>query len=147
VGRPVSITLGDGSEHAAAFSPDGRFVAYAAGEAGLYNVYVVPFPDVGSAKWAVSTSGGSEPVWSRDGREIFHRTLQGDLMAVPVRTSPTFSMGTPRVLFPADAYRSFINHRQYDVSPDGQRFIMLRPVSGEFAQWVIALDFLTELRQ
>jgi serine/threonine-protein kinase len=143
---PIVVAGTSGQEHAPAFSPDSRFLAYTAEESGLYNVYVVPFPDVGSARWAVSTMGGSEPVWSHDGRELFHRTLAGDLVAVPVSTSPTFSMGTPRVLFPAGEYRSYLNHRQYDVSPDGQRFLMLRAVSGELPQWIIALDFLDEVR-
>jgi hypothetical protein len=128
------------------FSPDGRFIAYTSNEAGLYDVYVVPFPDVASGKWAVSTGGGSEPVWSRDGRELFYRTMEGGLVVVPVSTTSTFSMGAPRVLFSAAEYRAYLNHRMYDVAPDGQRFIMLRQVSDENAQWIIALDFLDEVR-
>jgi hypothetical protein len=97
------------------------------------------------AQRAVSTGGGSEPVWSRDGRELFHRTLGGDMVVVPVSTSPTFSTGSPRTLFPAGGYRAHLNHRQYTVSPDAQRFLMIRALSGERTQWIMALDFFNEL--
>jgi serine/threonine-protein kinase len=143
---PIAVAATDARELAPVFSPDGRFIAYTSNEAGLYDVYVVPFPDAASGKWAVSTGGGSEPVWSRDGRELFYRTMEGGLVVVPVSTTSTFSMGAPRVLFSAAEYRAYLNHRMYDVAPDGQRFIMLRQVSDENAQWIIALDFLDEVR-
>jgi len=146
-GYTVIVAGSDGHERAPSFSPDGRFVAYTSNESGFYEVYVASFPDVASGKWVVSSGGGAEPVWSRDGRELFHRTMDGNMVAVPVSLTPTFSMGTRRILFSDRDYRAHLNHRQYDVTADGQRFLMLRAVSGEMAQWVMVLDFFSELRR
>ena len=79
-------------------SPDGRWMAYTSDESGQYEVYVRPFPEVEKGKWQVSTSGGDSPLWSRDGRELLYRS--GDaVMAVSVKTEPTFSLETPKTLF------------------------------------------------
>jgi serine/threonine protein kinase/Tol biopolymer transport system component len=101
----------------ARFSPDGRTVAYVTDETGADEVYVRPFPGPGRAS-RVSTSGGEFPVWSRDGKELFFVT-KDKLMSVPVRSSPSFEAGTPVALFevPGDI-------GGFDVSPDGQRFIV-----------------------
>ncbi len=78
-------------EWVAQFSPDGRFVAYCSNESGQYEVQVQPFPE-GRGKWQVSTSGGGQPRWSKDGKELFY--VEGDmLIAVAVRTTPSFSSG------------------------------------------------------
>ena len=79
-------------------SPDGRWMAYTSDESGKYEVYVRPFPEVDKGRWQVSTSGGDSPLWSPDGRELFYRN--GDaVMAVSVKTDPTFSLETPKTLF------------------------------------------------
>jgi hypothetical protein len=111
-----------------AFSPDGRWLAFSSDESGRTEVYVVPFPDVGSARWAVSMQGGSDPLWSRRGDELFYRDATDRIVSVSVKTAPTFSPGVSRVLFSASAYASYPGHRQFDVSPDGRRFVMLLPV-------------------
>ena len=103
-------------------SPDARFVAYESNESDRYEVYVQPFPD-GGAKWQVSTNGGSQPRWHGDGKEIFY--VEGDtLMAVSVATSPVFSPGAAQPLFEDEtAFAS--RGQQYDVTPDGQRFVVI----------------------
>jgi hypothetical protein len=69
-------------------------------ESGQYDVCVVPFPNTAAAKWAVSTRGGTEPLWSHSGKELFYRDVAGNLMAVEVRSTPTFSLGRSTALFP-----------------------------------------------
>jgi Tol biopolymer transport system component len=111
------------TEGGAQFSPDGRFIAYVSNESGRAEVYVQPYPGPGG-KWQISTDGGSEPRWNRNGRELFYRS--GDrMMAVPVSTQSTFSAGRPQMLFerqyPSTQLPQTAPH--YDVSPDGQRFL------------------------
>jgi len=104
-----------------AFSPDGRYVAYVSLESGRNEIYVQEFPGPGG-KWQISAEGGEDPVWSRDGKEIFYVASATRLTAVPVKTSPTFEAGNPTFLFEA----RFKGERgqQYDVSADGQRFLV-----------------------
>ena len=79
------------------FSPDGRWIAYVSNESGRFEIYVQPYPGPGG-KWQISTDGGPEPVWNRNGREFFYRS--GDkMMAVEITTQPSFVAGRPRMLF------------------------------------------------
>ena len=82
-----------------AFSPDGRWLAYASNEAGNYQVYVRPYPPAtGGGQWQISTAGGAIPVWSRDGKQLFYRPADGRIMVVDYTTKgETFSPGTPRL--------------------------------------------------
>jgi Tol biopolymer transport system component len=100
------------------FSPDGRWIAYTAPGPAAFEVYVRAYP-AADRRTLVSVGGGHDPVWSADGRELFYR--QGDgLYAVPVTLSPTFSVGSPRLLFTGPYLDG------YDVSRDGQRFLVVR---------------------
>ena len=128
-------------------SPDGRWMAYQSNETGAFEIYVVPFPNAADAKWVVSTGGGTEALWSRGGRELFYRNGEGDMVAVRVETTPTFSAGPASVLFPATDYLTHIGRPQYDVTRDGQRFIMLRPVGGDVqTKLILVQNFFEELR-
>jgi Tol biopolymer transport system component len=106
-------------------SPDGRWLAYVSNESGGYEVYVQPFPGPGR-KWQVSTEGGTEPVWSRNGRELFYRSGR-KMMAVDIATGPAFAAGIPKMLFDGDYARltTVFGGQNYDVTPDGQHFIMV----------------------
>jgi Tol biopolymer transport system component len=115
---------------AQALSPDGRWLAYISDESGQAEVYVVPFPDVSQTRWAVSSHGGTEPAWSHNGTELFYKDGSFNLVAVQVRTTPTFSPGATTPLFPAAKFASGIVMAQYAVARDAQRFLMLRPVVG-----------------
>jgi eukaryotic-like serine/threonine-protein kinase len=113
-------------------SPDGRWVAYTSNESGRYEIYVQPFPEPGE-KFQISTGGGSVPVWSRDGRELFYRVGNNKMMAVPVETGVRFAAGKPVQLFEAQ-YRTggeagVPTSGSYDVSPDGKRFLMMKPAA------------------
>ena len=82
--EPVALIATEFNEYVPTLSPDGRWLAYTSNETGSYEVYVVPFPNAGDARWAVSTSGGQSPVWSHSGRELFYRNGQGEMVAVQV---------------------------------------------------------------
>jgi Tol biopolymer transport system component len=121
--EPVPFLLTPFDERLPRFSPDARWIAYVSDEAGRNDVYVQPFPGPGP-KWLVSTDGGIDPVWSRDGRELFYR--QGDqMMAVSVTSKIEFSAGRPRRLFEI-RFDAGDNGPNYDVSPDGRWFVMPR---------------------
>ena len=124
--RGESITLVEtpGEERNGELSPDGRWLAYE-GESrslpGQLNVYVRPFPDVNRGLWQVTRDGGTFPVWSRNGRELFYIRLDGTMVAVPVEVSGSvWSAGTPTELFRgAYAFREGSLGRPYDVAPTG----------------------------
>ena len=118
-------------ENVPRLSPDGRYVAYVSDESGQAEVYVQPFPE-GGRKVTVSSNGGRKVRWSRDGKELFY--VEGQtLVAVSVLTSPTFSVGSATRLFEHPGLRDGFNYAPYDVSADGQRFILAEPV-GESAE-------------
>ncbi len=114
-------------EFAPFVSPDGRKIAYTSDESGRNEIYVRPYPGPGG-QTKISSDGGVEPAWSPDGREILYRSSDS-FMAVPVRTSPDFSAGQAQSLF-ADRYLKWAREdgpRTYDVSPDGSRFLVVKP--------------------
>jgi serine/threonine-protein kinase len=144
---PVPLVATGFAELAPTLSPDGRWMAYVSNETGREEIYVVPFPNASAMKLQVSAGGGTEPVWSRRGGELFYRSGQGDMVALRVETEAAFSAGPTSALFSATEYRADVNHRQYDVTPDGERLIMIRPVGG-IAEGALILvqNFFEELR-
>ena len=111
-------------------SPDGRWLAYASNEAGQFQVHVRPFPNVDDGKWPISRVGGLSPVWAPNGKDLYFRRFgSGEMMRVSYDTEPTFSSGNPEVLFAAPYLQSSPDRpRQYDLSPDGDRFLMVKEV-------------------
>ena len=153
------VTLGGGrraqpylhaafSQGAAQFSPDGRWVAYVSNESGRYEVYVRSFSDA-HLKWQVSDGGGVEPVWARNGRELFYR--EGDRsLAVEITTRPAFGLGKPKVLFRGQFAKgsTAIGAAGYDVSLDDQRFLMVKPVGQEEATHInVVQNWFEELKR
>ncbi len=124
-----------------AFSPDGRWLAYATSESGRHEVFVQPFPGPGG-KIPISTEGGNDIVWARSGRELFYRN--GDkMMAVDSTTEPEFMAGNPRLIFERPHVLSTFGP-QYDVTADGQRFLMIQ--AGEQARSLnVVLNWHQEL--
>jgi eukaryotic-like serine/threonine-protein kinase len=107
-----------------AFSPDGRWLAYASDESGVFEVYVQAFPD-SQAKQLVSRGGGAEPRWRADGRELFYVSPDRRMMAVPTTIGAAFEAGTPATLFEMNVRGlAFTSGARYDVTPDGQRFVV-----------------------
>jgi Tol biopolymer transport system component len=106
------------------FSPDGRWVAYVSDKSGRNEVYMRPFPGPGE-EWTISTGGGREVAWARRTGELFYR--QGDMMmSVEVKTSPTLVVGKPRRLFEGRYEMNDGVFANYDVTPDGQRLLMVK---------------------
>jgi hypothetical protein len=115
-------------------SPDGKWVAYASDESGVWEIYVTSFPDA-TGKWQVSRGGGTEPRWRGDGKEIFYIAPSGMLMAVAVNAEHVFTTGTSTSLFQIHgrAPISSTDVFTYDVSKDGQRFLVNRYVKPDHA--------------
>jgi Tol biopolymer transport system component len=130
------------NEGAAQLSPDGRWLAYDSDESGGSEVYVQPYPGPGG-KWRVSSGGGESARWNPNGRELLFRN-GAKIMAVGVTTSPSFAVGTPELLFEG---QDFTN--AWDVSPDGQRFLMVKPVEQQQAatQINVVLNWFEELKR
>jgi serine/threonine protein kinase/Tol biopolymer transport system component len=134
------------TETAPVFSPDGHWLAYVSDESGRSEIYVQPYPGPGG-KYQISTEGGTEPVWNPKGRELFYR--QGDkMMAVEITTQPSFSISKPRMLFEGPYLPTPQSFSNYDVSADGQRFLVLKPAGQAQAstQINIVLNWTEELK-
>ena len=134
------------NEGAPEFSPDGRWLAYLSDESGRNEIYVQPYPGPGG-KWQISTDGGTEPRWGRNG-EIFYRS--GDkMMAVKTKLTPGFSADKPTVLFEGRYERTLATKANYDVTPDGQRFLMVKASeqSATATQINVVLNWFEELKQ
>jgi serine/threonine protein kinase/Tol biopolymer transport system component len=134
-------------ETAPVFSPDGHWLAYVSNESGRSEIYVQPYPGPGG-KYQISTEGGAEPVWNRNGRELFYR--QGDkMMAVEVTTESSFSVTKPRMLFEGQYLPTPQTFPNYDVSTDGQRFLMVKPAGQAQApmQINVVLNWTEELKR
>jgi serine/threonine-protein kinase len=137
----------------ASYSPDGRWIAYEARSSGREEVYVRPVPDMDAGQWQVSTGGGRQPVWARDGREIFFVAPDGAIWSAgvdPRGVSPRFT--TPEQVVPA-RYSVYLGSsgfgtRMYDVSPDGQRFLMLQAgVDQSRPQMIVVQHWFEELNR
>jgi hypothetical protein len=128
-GKPFPVSQTDFEELRAQFSPVGNWIAYQSDESGRHEIYVQPFPGPGN-KVPVSTAGGSQVRWRRDGKELFYVALDGRLMAVPIRLGSHAQppdVGTPVALFApplgGQVQQADFRH-QYVVSPDGQQFLI-----------------------
>jgi eukaryotic-like serine/threonine-protein kinase len=114
-------------------SPDGHWMAYISNESGTYELYVRPYPGPGE-KIRISTAGGFEPIWTADGRELLYRTGTSEshqFVSAAIRSLSPFHADPPRLLFESKPgeYDSTAPERSWDVSADGQRFLLLRPTA------------------
>jgi serine/threonine-protein kinase len=133
-------------ESAAMFSPDGRWIAHTSDESGRREVYVRPYPGSGE-KVQISNEGGEQPVWARDGQELFYRN-GNRMMTVPIQLGPTFSAGQPSLIFEGDYEMGgpgfWVN---YDVSPDGESFLMIQRATEPPRQINVVLNWFQELER
>lgn len=126
--KPVAVVQGNFGAGSAQFSPNGRYVAYNSNETGREEVYVQTFPQQ-AGRWEISTAGGIQPMWRRDGKELFFLTPDEKLMAVDVNTaSAAFQAGIPRELFQPKLVPTYYWRNIYVPALDGQRFLMITPV-------------------
>ncbi|HET7469600.1 MAG TPA: hypothetical protein VFJ81_07985, partial [Gemmatimonadales bacterium] len=128
----VPLVATQAQEFHPALSPDGRWLAYSSNESGSFEVYVRPFPETASAKWQVSTVGGSEPCWSKDGRRLFYINGRNEMVAAEVPAGPGFTLGKQRTLFSVAQFTRTGPIPSYSLAPDGEHFLMVR--EGEATQ-------------
>jgi Tol biopolymer transport system component len=123
-GKPYPLLPeSQGSAVTSVFSPDGKWLAYCSAASGEQQVYVIPFPGPGG-KWQVSSTGGCYPRWRSNQKELFYLSSDNKMMAAEVQTSgSSFAIGAVNPLFEAQLYRTVISG--YDITPDGQRFIVV----------------------
>ena len=139
-------------------SPDGRWLAYEsnANASAQFQIYVRPFPDVNGGPWQVSTEGGTQPAWARSGQELFYVAPDGTLSSVRVERGTTWAASTPRKLLDKPYFRpstgaGVFAGRNYDVSADGQRFLMIKEAGPDLpaapASIVVVQNWFEELKR
>jgi serine/threonine-protein kinase len=150
--KPRALLANQFDNWTASFSPDGKYLAYVSNETGRDEVYVMPFGN-GTGKWQISTGpagvASSNPVWERDGKQLFYRE-SGNIMGVDVRTQPVFTASTPRVIVPAKAIGTPQNVMidAFDVSPDGERFLVHQQSEGSKTPQInVVLNWSEELKR
>jgi len=131
----------------ARFSPDGSWIVYESGESGQGEIYVRPFPGVKNGKWQVSTSGGRNPRWRRDGKEILYVSPDQELMAADVNTDAGFHSGLPKPLFRVPL-NTLTNDLVYDTSTDGQRFVVSSDPAEKYSATItVLINWLDEVKR
>jgi len=123
-GEAVPLVAGESQEVQGRVSPNGQYLAYTSYESGRWEVYVTTYPG-GSGRWQVSSTGGTEPFWRGDGRELFFVSLDRRLTSVDVDMGPPIEFGIPRKLFDAPMPRNYLTRNRYFATADGKRFLML----------------------
>jgi eukaryotic-like serine/threonine-protein kinase len=149
IGSPV-VATSKFDERAPTISPDGKWLAYQSDESGRDEIYIRAFPDSAAGRRQVSAAGGGEPLWAHSGRELFYRSTSGQMMAVPITTAPTLTVGPEQALFVDSTYLRAPSYRGYDVTQDDKAFVMLRllPETAQSAtgQLVFVDNWFTELK-
>jgi Tol biopolymer transport system component len=145
---PTPLVASPHSEYSPVVSPDGKWLAYVSNESGRYEVYVTSLATPSTAKWAVSTTGGSAPRWSHRGDELFYLDAQSNLVAARLTTAPSLVVQSTRVLFNAsDFVQTSVSRRNYDVAVDDQRFLMVQRAEGaKRGQIVVVEHWADEIR-
>ena len=153
--QPIPLLQSEFNEIDGTVSPDGRWLAYASDESGRFEVYVQPFGPASSkpssGKWPISISGGRDPHWRGDGRELFYIAPNRKLMAVTVKTDGDgFVRGTPQPLFegrvPVENNDNYSN--RYAVSADGKRFLLaLDPETSSEAPLHVTVNWLAGVKR
>ncbi|MEO8479472.1 MAG: protein kinase [Gemmatimonadota bacterium] len=141
------LTSESGDLQAPRIGPNGRWLAYVSNDNGREEVYLSPYPDAAQSRAQVSAEGGFDPHWTREGRELVYRS-GARMMAVAVDPI-TGALGTPRELFHGDYWLGY-GHAlgTYDVTPDGERFLILRqPLGSEPREVIIVTNWVRELEQ
>jgi len=132
-------------ENMARFSPNDKLVAYSSNETGQFEIYLKRFPDTGE-KWNVSIGGGTEPMWSKDGDELFYRN-GNRIMAVQVKYEEDFDYGKPDLLIEGAYPKSPFDITNFDISQNGDTFLMLKPVSTGKKEIHIIVNWFEELKE
>jgi Tol biopolymer transport system component len=143
--KPIPFLRGDFNESQPQFSPDGRWVAYVSDESGSQQVYVRSFLAVGGQR-QISTDGGTQPRWRRDGKELFYLARDRKLMAVMVKTGATLEADLPRVLFQTELNVNALR-QSYAVSANGQRFLLNTPSEVRPSSIIVVVNWTAALKK
>jgi Tol biopolymer transport system component len=143
--KPFPVVHGEFNETESQFSPDTKWIAYVSDESGTPQIYVQSFPML-TGKWQVSTEGGFQPRWRRDGKELFYLSPTGKLMAVAVKSGATFEAEAPRPLFETKLDRAALRHT-YAVSANGTRFLLNLPIEGATPPLTVLLNWPALLKK
>ncbi len=141
-GNPVPLLAGVNDDKEPRVSPDGQWLAYVSNESGREEVYVRAM--AGGGRFPVSVGGGGEPLWSRDGKRLFYR-VGTVLMAASIITRPSVQV-TARTLLFDGPFATDLFHPNYDVAPDGETFVLIRPVEAN-RDVIMVIDWREELRR
>ena len=145
--KVTTLVATDHDELNAVLSPDNQWMAYQSDLSGRMEIYVRPFPNVEGGQTLISTSGGTEPLWAPDGREIFYRSADNKLMSVAVTGRRELVAEKSKLLFDMASYATFIG-RNYDITPDGKRFVMVKaPPASAQSSLTIVLNWIEELKR
>ena len=146
--RTVDVLVGTGAiEGAPDMSPDGQWIAYHSDVSGRMEIYTDRFPGLGDRQ-QISLDGGRVPLWSPDGRELFYLSPNGrQVLTVPISIGPTLSVGSPTVLFDGPFLVPGGITRPYDLTPDGQRFVMVKTGDEENLEITVVLNWFEELKR
>jgi hypothetical protein len=144
-GEPEPLVVTPFNDRAPVFSPDGRFLAYVSDSSGQDEIHVRRFPDTGD-QWKVSIDGGTEPAWSRDGKELFYRQRDA-LLSVAIEAGEDFRAGRPEELFRGPYTRDSFGMANFDVSADGQRFLMVQGEIDERARLTVVVNWFAEVAE
>jgi eukaryotic-like serine/threonine-protein kinase len=151
--RVTPLVQSSFAERNGIISPDGRWLAYEANESGRFEIYVRPLPDVNSGHWQISTSGGMRPVWARNGQELVYVSPTGALMRVGVERASSWAATTPTTSVKEGYFTTPAGNpgRTYDISSDGQRFLMIKEGGADQAaapsQLIVVQHFDEELKR
>ena len=150
-GRSVLATGVGGGAWRAVVSPDGHWLAVESNESGQAEIYVRPYPNVDAGRWQISSGGGQAPKWARDGHTLFFLSPKS-LMAARVESAPSFAFQAPEAVLDRSKYLlSTPAALLYDISPDGQRFLVLKPMAqadaGESARVVVVENWYEDLKR
>jgi Tol biopolymer transport system component len=141
--KPYAFTNTPATEYQAQFAPDGQAIAYASDESGRNELYIEAFPRTGR-KLRVSTEGGGDPKWRRDGRELYYLAPDRSLMAVDVTLTPALVAGNPRRLFVTSV--TPVARNQYVVTGDGRRFLFTLPVQPTPPPFTLVTNWIATMR-
>jgi eukaryotic-like serine/threonine-protein kinase len=152
-GKPFPLVQSPFNESHAQFSPDGRWIVYASDESGARELYLLPFsggPTASSAlpeRIQITSGGGTQPRWRKDGRELFYMDSNSRIIALPIKMEPKVETGEPRPLFQVRGVRPFADGLyEYDVAPDGQRFLFNITLDGMVSPITVIVNWDAALR-
>jgi len=149
--KPYPYLQTEFNEAHAQFSPDGKWVAYGSDEIGRTEVYVRPFPNVSGGKWQVSTGGGDQPSFRKDGKELYYIAPDGRLMAVDIRLGDSFDAGVPHPLFQTNVTPQPLvgsDRNQYRPTADGQKFLVnTLPAEATYSGITIIFNWIGALQK